>query len=742
MSAREQISFCRICEASCGIRVRVEDGRVREILPDPDHPVSRGYVCIKGVKYADLHESPDRLKHPLKRVGERWERVSWELALSEIGERLARIRRAYGPHAIGMYIGNPTAFSMTHPIFAHGFARAIGTRNVYSAGSQDCNNKFVVAERMYGSPGIQPIPDLDRTKCLVLIGSNPAVSHMSFVNVPRPVERLREIERRGGRVWIVDPRRTETAKQVGTHVPVRPDTDVWLLLSFLDELARTGGIDRARAERHMRGLDAALAIAREWPAERTADVTGVAPETLRAIVASYREADGAALYCSTGLNQGSQGTLAFWVLNVINAASGNLDRDGGVVVSRGIVDMPRIAKRIGFGHGRARSRIGGYAQVLDTLPAGVLPDEITTPGDGRIRAMVVTAGNPVLSCPDEARMREALSGLELLVSIDLFRNETGNLAHYVLPALSFLERPDVPIGIHGMQPTPYLQYTDAVVAPDGEQRDEHWIYTELAHAAGLSLFGSRAARAFFAASRRIARLPVVGRRLAFDPEKLARGIARAAGTSLRQLRERPSGVLLAPNRGGTFLGRRVLTDDGRVDLAPTDFVARARADLAAAFETKRERGGKLELISRRERTTHNTWMHNVPHFVRGDRATNYLYMHPDDAERAGVRDGALAEIAANGASVRATVKVTPDLTPGTVTLPHGWGHDAADGLRVAQSAPGVNPNRLAKSGASSLERLAGMTHLNGIPVDVRPVRPPAASPDRGRRRRAARRTRT
>ena len=721
MSAREQVTFCRICEASCGIRVLVEGGRVREIVPDPHHPVSRGYVCVKGIRYADLHESPDRLKHPMKRDGSRWERVSWERALAEIGERLARIRRAHGPHAIGMYIGNPTAFSMTHPIFAHGFARAIGTRNVYSAGSQDCNNKFVVAERMYGSPGIQPIPDLDRTECLIAIGSNPAISHMSFVNVPRPVERLREIERRGGRVWLVDPRRTETAKQLGTHVPIRPDTDVWLLLSFLDELERTSGIDRARAERHMRGLDAALAIAREWPAERTAEVTGIAPETLREMVASYREARGAALYCSTGLNQGSQGTLAFFFLNVINAASGNLDRDGGVLVSRGIVDMPRIAKRIGFGRGRARSRIGGYAQVLDTLPAGVLPDEITTPGDGQIRAMIVTAGNPVLSCPDEARMREALAGLELLVSIDLFRNETGSLAHFVLPALSFLERPDVPIGIHGMQPVPYLQYTDAVVEPDAEQRDEWWIYAELAQAAGLSLFGSRAAGALFAVNRRLARLPVVGARLAFDPEKLARGLARAAGTSLRELRARPSGVLLAPNRGDTFLGRHVLTDDGRVDLAPSEFVARARADLGPAFEAKRERRGTLELISRRERTTHNTWMHNVPRFVAGDRATNYLSIHPDDAARIGVRDGGLADVTANGATVRAPVRTTRDLVPGTVTLPHGWGHATADGLHVAQSAPGVNPNRLARSGPGAIERLAGMTHLNGVSVEVRPA---------------------
>lgn len=722
MTDGERITFCRICEAACGLRVRVEDDRVAEIRPDDDHPVSRGYACIKGIRYRDLHESPDRLTHPLKRVAPgRFERVSWEQALREIGERVRRIRAAHGRHAVGMYIGNPVAFSATHPIFAHGFGRALGTRNIYSAGSQDCNNKFAVAERMYGSPTIQPIPDFDRTECFIIVGSNPAVSHMSFVNAPRPIERLRALEQRGGAVWFVNPRRTESASQVGRQVFIRPDTDVFFLLGFLSELLATDGVDRQRVARHMRGLEEVEELARQWAPERTAEVTGIPTETLREMVASYRQARGAALYCSTGLNQTTQSTLAFWLLNVINAVSGNLDREGGMVVSRGILPLPRLLKRLGFGHSSERSRIGDYPSVLETLPAAVIPDEVETPGPDRLRAMFVTAGNPVLSCADEERMRGALEQLELVVSIDMFRNETGNLSDYVLPAPSFLERADIPLSVHGFQPVPYLQYTEPVVPPSGEQREEWWIFSELAEACDVPLFGVGAARAALGLSRRMSRLPVIGSRLSLSTERMLAPACAAAGWTIRSLKRRPSGVLLADNRGDDFLGKRVLTDDGRVDLAPADFVAGAREDLPAEHERHRAEAGVLRLISKRERLGHNTWMHNLEHFVRGDRATNYLYMHPDDAAAAGVGSGDLAEVRAGAACLRVPVRVTDEMMPGSVALPHGWGHQQADGLAVAQRAPGVNPNRLARSGPEGLERFTGMTVLNGIAVEVRPA---------------------
>jgi anaerobic selenocysteine-containing dehydrogenase len=713
MFMRTTTTFCRICEACCGLEVDVADGRVVDIRPDPQHVVSKGYACIKGVRYRELHDSPDRLRTPLKRVGTRFEPIGWEQALREIGERVRELRQQHHPDAVGFYFGNPVAFSTTHPIFMNGFVKALGTTSMFSAGSQDCNNKFYVAHRMYGSAALQPVPDVDRTDCLIILGSNPAVSHSSIVSFPRPVERLRAVERRGGKVWFVDPRRTESAKVVGDVVLIRPDTDVFFLFAFLNEVLLRGAVDAARVGKHMRGLDDLRAVAAPWTAERAEEVTGIGADVLRTMVTTYLDAThqgrGAALYCSTGVNQGRHGSLAFWAINAINAVTGNLDRAGGAVVPHGLLDFPRIMKRAGVGERSRRSRIGSHEAVLDTLPAAILPDEILTPGDRQIRALFVTAGNPLLSCADEPRMQEALSSLDLLVCVDMFRNETGDLAHYVLPAASFLERPDLPLATNGFAITPYVQLTEAVVAPDGEQKEEWWIFAELARACGIPLFGSRVAGALL-------RLGMLG---GLDGKKLLRAIVTASRkVSWTKLSSSPHGVLLEPNHGGDFLGKRVLTSDGKVDLAPDALVREGPGILEQSFARELGERHLLKLISKREKHSHNTWMHNAPSLVGGARATNYLYMHPDDAAARGLGEGDIARVRTDHDAVEAPVRLTGDLMPGTIALPHGWGHARATGLRVAREAAGVNVNRLARSGPGTVERFAGMTHLSGIPATV------------------------
>lgn len=714
-------TFCRICEASCGLLADVDRGELVALRPDPDHVVSRGYACVKGIRYADVHRSADRLRHPLRRVGDRFERVGWDDALAEIGARYRAIRATHGPHATGFYIGNPVAFSTLHPIFLKGFLSALGTRNVFSSGSQDCNNKFLVSQLMYGSPAHQPIPDLDATRCLVVLGSNPAVSHMSFVHAPRPMERIKEIERRGGRVFFVDPRRNESARIAGEHVFIRPDTDVFFLLSFLHEVVERGGVDHTVVDAHMRGLGRVSDLAASYPAARTAEVTGVDGRTLGAIVDAYLTADGASLYCSTGVNQGRHGSLAYWLLNVINAVTGNLDRRGGTLVAPGLFDVAAIAKRAGIGEGGPRSRVGDLPSVMDSLPAAIMADEITTPGPERVRAMFVSAGNPVLSCPDEARMREALGQLELLVSIDLFRNETAELADFVLPATSFLERPDLPLAVHGMQPIPYLQYTGAVVPPDGEQREEPVIYEQLARACGRPLFASRAATLGLRLGRALGRLPGIGSRARLDSAAMLGALLRGSRVATRaQLERAPHGVLLPPVRGGDLLGRRVLTEDGKVDLAPEPLCSEAPAILEAALDGERLDRGRLKLVSKRELRSHNSWLHNADSLL-GRRTTNLVYAHPEDARAAGVTDGQRVRVTSASGSVELPLRLTEDLMVGTVALPHGWGHDRARGLRVAKSAPGVNVNRLAAAGPEAVERFAGMSHLNGILVTLEPA---------------------
>lgn len=715
-------TFCRVCEAACGLKVTTRDNRILSVEPDDEHVVTAGFVCSKGIRFKDVHDSPDRLKTPMKRTGDTWEAIGWSQALQEIGARVKQIRQQHGANSIGLYMGNPAAFSLTHPVFCQAFLWGLDSEHFYSAGSQDCNNKFAVTQRVYGSPALQPIPDFDHVDCFIIVGSNPAVSHMSFLSVTRPIERLKAIEEKGGKVYFVNPRKTESARRVGEQVFIRPGTDVFFLLAFLHELVASGGIRHDAIDRHMKNWPAVAQLARAWSPERTERVTGIDAAQLRTMVARYRTANGAALYCSTGVNQGPHSTLAYWILNVINAVSGNLDRRGGMLVARGLVDAPRLAKLTGIGERRTRSRIGQFESVMDGFPAGILPDEIFTPGPGQVRALFVSAGNPLLSCPNTERMEKALGELELIVSVDLFRNETGNLAHYLLPATSFFERPDLPMPANGFQPEPYLQWSDAVVKPEGEQRDEWWIYSELARACGTRLFGQQVPGAFFAdlffrLNRQLEKLPLLGERLRFRTEWMMQALVLGSRQiTPARLRRHPHGVRLQPNRPQDFLGKRVLTRDGRIDLAPAEFIAETFA-LEARFAQELAGRDQLKLISKRERFTHNSWMHNLEEFVK-NRPTNFLYLHPEDAQRAQLADGDLARVSTPTGSVEVPVKVTDDMMPRAVALPHGWGHQQADGLHIACQTTGVNANRLAADGPDALEKFAGMVLLNGMTVDV------------------------
>jgi anaerobic selenocysteine-containing dehydrogenase len=721
--SRTELTFCRICEATCGLKATIEDDRIVAIEPDRDHVVTKGYSCIKGLRYYEIHHSPDRLRVPLKRVGDRFEEISWEHALDEIGTKVRQLVKEHGGDSVSAYLGNPISFSLLPPVLIAAFLQGLGSRNLFQTGSQDCNNKFAAAERLYGFPFIQPFADIDRTDCLIIIGSNPAVSRSSFMQLPDPVRRLRAIEDRGGKVFNVNPRRTETAKQLGTQVFIRPDTDIYFLLSFLHEVLSRGAIAHERVRRYMKGLEPLRAVAEAWPPERSAEVTGITAETLRSMVDAYVQADGAAIFLSTGVNQGSHGTLAFWIQEAINAITGNLDRLGGTIVGHGFIkDFPKHARKGGHTMRKDLSRIGQLPSVADTFPAGLMADEILTPGEGQVRALFCLSGNPLLSVPNSnGRLEKALKALELLVVIDIFRNETANHAHYILPGSSALQRADLPFvfqSLMGVQPVPYVQFTDALLPLEGEQRDETMILLQLARACGSTLFGSRVANGFFSAWSGLGSLPGIGSRIGLTPERFLGLMARAFRIgSLRRLRKEPHGRLLEPNKGEDFLGRRVVTDDGLVDLAPKEFIA-AAGELETAFEAERAQRGKLKLISKRETHSHNSWMHNFPRFVEGRRSTNYLYMNPEDGGRVGVESGAMVEVRSSVASVRLPVQLTNEMMVGAVALPHGWGHQAADGLSVASQTTGVNVNLLAADGPNELEYFSGMAKLNGIWVEV------------------------
>ena len=722
--AQQKYTFCRICEAACGLKVSIEDGAVTRIEPDTEHVVSRGYACIKGLTAHDFRDSPDRITQPLKRTDSGFQPISWPQALQEIGARLADLKQRLGPDSIGTYLGNPPSMSFLPPLFVSGFMDGMGSSKLYHTGSQDCNNKFVVAQRLYGSAQLQAFPDIPRLKCFIALGSNPIVSKMSFINLPNPLAQLRQIEERGGRVIWINPRRTETARQVGEHVFIRPDTDVFFMLGFLNEVLARGAVREDLLARYMTGFDALREFAEPWTPERSARATGVAPDVLRELVSAYLAADGAALYSSTGVNQGSNGTVVFWIQEAINAITGNLDRAGGTLVGRGVLDASRHTIYDPAAQPE-RARIGQVPLVMGTVPAGLMADDIMTPGPGQLKALLMVGGNPLLTCANSQHLQQAFGELELLVAIDLVRNESAQKADYILPASHWLERPDIPflfMSSMGTMPDPWYQYSDAVLPLSGSCREENWILLQLAQHSGSALFNSRILHRILlwcygnggtsAGSHRLLGL-------------LSR-LARQGG--LRTLRKQAHGKKLPPNQAGSFLGQRLLTPDGKLNLAPADVLARGER-VESCFEQVEASAGQLRLISKRERFSHNTWTHNHPSYVKGERCTNYLYMNPEDGALRELQQGERVCVSSSQGALEVPVKFTEDMMPGAVSLPHGWGHQQAEALSVARLNPGCNVNVLAADGAASLEPLSGMSPLNGIVVEVTrvAVAPPGQS---------------
>ena len=693
----------------------VEDDRITKLRPDPDHPLSKGYACPKGIAMLDVQNDPDRVVHPLKKGTDgEFHRVSWEEALDDIGERLRAIIQRNGKKSVAWYMGNPGAFSYSHPLWSKGFVDGLGSPHYYTAGSQDVNNRFAASALLYGSPLVVPIPDLNRTRFLFMIGANPMVSHGSVLTAPRIREQLHDIVNRGGRVVVVDPRRSETARQF-EHVAVTPDTDAWLLLSILQVIFAEGLANDEFLTEHADGADALADMARPFAPEETEARTGVSADSVRDVARAMAE-PGSAAYGRTGSCLGRFGTLVAFLIDALNAVTGNLDQPGGAVFGRPAIALDDVGERAGLAsYGKVRSRFGGFPDVIGNLPASLLPREITTPGELQVRALFVSAGNPVLSVPDGDALEEALDDLELCVSLDFYVNETNRHADYVLPSPTFYERDDLPLAFLGFYTTPFIQYTDAVVPPAGEAREEWEVIDEIAKRIGIVPFPVKLGRIF----GRLPGLRPKPRRLAelllrTGPEGDLFGLRRR-GLTIDKIARKPHGIVLSEEIPTGVLGEKVRHPGSRVQLAPDEITAEV-ARLSATNGA--DPGFPMRLIGLRELRSHNSWMHNSPLLMRGGRV-HALRVNPRDAEAHGLVDGGEARLASKSGSVVVPVKVTDEMTPGTVALPHGWGHKG--GWSVANDAGGVNFNLLASSDPADLEPLAGMAFLNGIPVRLEPV---------------------
>jgi anaerobic selenocysteine-containing dehydrogenase len=715
---QENTTYCRICEVTCGLVATVEDGRVTKLRPDPDHVVSRGYSCPKGLAAHELTHDPDRVLHPMKRTASGWERISWEQAIGEIGAKLNALRAAHGPDAIALYTGNPSGYAYAHRIYSANWMKALGSRNSYGAGSQDNLADFLAAHFLYGASFRQPIPDVDRARYLLVVGTNPLVSQGTLVHMVDAKARLRGVVERGGKIVVLDPRRSETARIASEHHFIRPGTDAFLLLAMIRTILVEGLEDREFLAANASDVDWLRTLVAAFTPERAAEATGVEAETVVRLAREFATSPAA---CAFGRAVCSPfGTIQAWALDVLNVVTGNVDRPGGAVFSDGLVDLAATVKQLGLdGYGEHRSRTRNLPGVLGELPAGCLAEEITTPGPGKIRAMVVTAGNPVVSIANGNALAEAMRELECTVVIDLYMSETAALADYVLPAATWLEREDFPVFHVNLSTEPYSQWTDAVIPKLGECKEEWEIFTLLGDAMGLTYLANPVAHWL----RR--GLKLFGRE--FSPRWIIDGMIRTGpmgdkylpwsnGWNVERLREHPHGVKLGEIRTG-ILREKLMTADNRVHLRSDDIGREAERLLAEALPTTPD--FPFQLIGRRDLRSNNSWLRNLPKLMRGDRDRR-LRLHPDDAGRIGLVDGEVVRVRSRVGAVDAEVRITDEIMPGIVSLPHGWSDGVETHRRVvAELGRGPNCNELIDH--REIEPLAGMAWLNGFPVAVEKI---------------------
>ena len=738
---RTAYRVCPFCEATCGLAVEVEGEAIVSVRGDKDDPFSRGYICPKAYGLKELYHDADRLRRPVRRTPSGWEEISWEEAYEEVAARLIAIREKYGNDAIGTYSGNPVVHDLGALVYRPVLQRALASRSMFNSSAIDTLPKIVQTGVMFGRhfPTAIPVPDIDRTHYLLIIGANPVISHGSLMTMPDAPGRLKAVIERGGKIVVVDPRRTETAKIASEHHFIRPGTDAAFLLALVHTLFAEGLVDLGAAEGLSGGLDAVRAVAAEFAPDAVADYCGISPAVIRRLAREMAAAESAACYGRLGTCVQEFGTLASWGCDLVNILTGNLDRPGGVMFPTPAAPLDAaLPKGKGFAIGRWRSRVSGQPEVGGLIPSSTMAEEMLTPGDGQVRAMILLMTNPVRSAANSAELEEAFARLDFLVAIDFYINETTRHAHVILPTPSPAEQANYEIGFYLLSVRNVAKWSQPVVDPPAQTPQTWEVLSNIA--ARLIGFGGLPAkdvddfifRQFVeGALGDGCPWPDVTVEEVMAQYDGAMGPDRVVDLLIRMgphgdgFGRRPGGLTLAAVQAATHgidlgplqprLREIINTESGVIDLAPplmTTDVARLRARIA-------DRGGGMVLIGRRDLRCSNSFLHNLPALVKGrDRCT--LHVSRADAGRLGLQDGGAARVTSRVGSVVAPVEVTDDLMPGVVSLPHGWGHDVAESrLRVAKAHAGVNTNVLTDNRA--YDEASGTAVLFGTPVTVEAV---------------------
>ncbi len=690
---------CHLCEAICGLTIATHteaDGstQILSIKGDAEDRFSRGHICPKAVALQDIQNDPDRLQQPMRRIGSEWQPIAWDDAFALVAERLAAIQARHGHNAVAVYQGNPSVHNyglMTHSNY---FLGLLKTRNRFSATSVDQLPHHLTSHLLYGHGLLIPIPDIDHTDFMLILGGNPLASNGSLMTVPDVEKRLKAIQKRGGKLVVVDPRRSETAAIADQHVFVRPGEDAALLCGLLNTLFAEG-LTRA-SHLPISDLDAVRSAIDGFTAEAMSARCGVPAATIRQLARDFAGADKAVCYGRMGVSTQVFGTLCQWLVQLLNLVSGNLDRVGGVLCTEPAVDI--VAATSGGHFNRWQSRVSGLPEYSGELPVAALAEEMLSAGDGQVRALVTVAGNPVLSTPNGRQLEQALDGLEFMLSLDFYINETTRYADLILPPSGPLEHNHYDTSFNAFAVRNVTRFNEAVLAkPEGALHD--WeIFVGLAKA--------------FAAHAGVELKPImtpeqmIDMGLRFGPY----GDQSVHKLSLAALREQPHGLDLGALKAN--LAARLRTPSKTIEAAP----ALLLAELQRFAQVPTANSAQLLLIGRRHVRSNNSWMHNYHRLVKG-KPRHQLLMHPDDLAARGLAEGQRVRVRSRVGSIEVEVASSSDMMHGVVSLPHGWGHNR-QGVRlaIAGAQPGASANDLTDE--RQLDGLSGNAALNGVPVEV------------------------
>ncbi|MFT7120659.1 MAG: anaerobic selenocysteine-containing dehydrogenase [Neolewinella sp.] len=670
----------------CGLTIEHEDGNILSVRGDKDDPFSKGFICPKGARIGELHTDPDRLKKPLrKKTDGSWEEIGWEEAIAYAGERLNAVREAHGLNAVGLYFGNPTVHNYGIMTFLGDLRRALKSKNVFSATSVDQLPHQFIAHQLFGHSIMIPIPDIDRTDHMIIMGANPSVSNGSLMSAGGVNPKLDAIRKRGGKVIVIDPRRTETTKHADEHHFIRPGTDVYFLMAMLHHIVKNDLIQTNHLEKTLVNLSSLKELSENFSPEQVAGLCGISAAEIVRLTNEFATTERAVLYGRMGLSTQAHGTLCNWLLVVLNTITGHLDREGGAMFTTPAVNVIR-SKKQKKSHGRWTSRVRGLPETDGELPSAAMAEEILTPGEGQVRAMITHAGNPVLSTPNGSRLDEAFSGLDFMVSIDIYLNETTRHADLILPPPSHLEVDHYDLIFNHLATSNVAKYSPPLFKPeDGQWYD--WqiakaLIKELAPASGYKI--SRFHK--WSTPRRVLNLGL----MTGTYGRLSSVKNLFSGLSLSKLEKAKHGILLGPLE--PRLPELLLTKGKQIDLVP-EFVAAA---LAAVRETlgghKPLAEDEFYLVGRRHLRSNNSWMHNAPGLSKGKNRCTVM-LHPEDADRLSVTTGEDVSVTSRTGSIDIPVEITEDMMPGVISIPHGFGHQR-EGIKlgVAAASPGVSVN--------------------------------------------------